>query len=98
MDIRNSLDGLKSLLGVTPPAPSATQAGSATKAAGASGLGSDSATFSSAASEVSLTATDSGIRTDKVAAVQSAIAAGTYNVPASAVSSKMVDAMLGGDR
>jgi anti-sigma28 factor (negative regulator of flagellin synthesis) len=30
--------------------------------------------------------------------VQSAIAAGTYNVPASAVSSKMVDAMLGGDR
>jgi anti-sigma28 factor (negative regulator of flagellin synthesis) len=45
-----------------------------------------------------MTAADSGIRTDKVAAVQAAMAAGTYNVPASAVASKMVDAMLGGDR
>jgi negative regulator of flagellin synthesis FlgM len=98
MDIRSSLDGLKSLLGVTPPVTSAPHAGTGTSAAGTSGLGSDSATFSSAGSEVSMTAADSGIRTDKVAAVQAAMAAGTYNVPASAVASKMVDAMLGGDR
>jgi len=98
MDIRNSLDGLKSLLGVTPPATSAPHSASAASATGANGLGSDSATFSSAGSEVSLTAADSGVRTDKVASVQAALAAGTYNVPASAVASKMVDAMLGDDR
>jgi anti-sigma28 factor (negative regulator of flagellin synthesis) len=43
-----------------------------------------------------LTAGEDGVRTDKVAGVQAAIAAGTYNVPTSAVASKMVDAMLGG--
>jgi anti-sigma28 factor (negative regulator of flagellin synthesis) len=36
------------------------------------------------------------VRADKVASVQAAIAAGTYNVPASAVASKVIDSMLGG--
>jgi negative regulator of flagellin synthesis FlgM len=98
MDIRNSLDGLKSLLGVTQPATSVPHSPGATSTTGANGLGSDSATFSSAGSEVSLTAADSGVRMDKVSSVQAALAAGTYNVPASAVASKMVDAMLNGDR
>jgi negative regulator of flagellin synthesis FlgM len=94
MDIRSSLDGLKTLLGVTPPAPSAPQAkGGATAAGGA--FASDRATFSNAASEVSSTAADPGVRADKVAGVQAAIAAGTYNVPASAVASKLMDSMLG---
>jgi flagellar hook-associated protein 1 FlgK len=65
MDIRNSLDGLKSLLGVAPPAPAATQTKSNT-AAGSSALASDSATLSSAGSEVSLTAAEPGVRMDKV--------------------------------
>jgi negative regulator of flagellin synthesis FlgM len=94
MDIRNSLDGLKSLLGVTPPAPSATQSKPAS-AASPSALSSDSATVSSAGSEVALTAADSDVRLDKVANIQAAMASGTYDVPASAVASKMVDAMLG---
>jgi flagellar biosynthesis anti-sigma factor FlgM len=51
-------------------------------------------TFSNAASQVSQTAADDSVRADKVSAVQSALAAGTYNVPASAVASKIVDAML----
>jgi anti-sigma28 factor (negative regulator of flagellin synthesis) len=38
------------------------------------------------------------VRTDKVAGIQAALAAGTYGVPASAVASKMVDAMLGGEQ
>ncbi len=97
MDIRSSLDGLKSLLGVNPPAPAATQPRSTT-AAGGSALASDSATLSSAGSEVSQTASESDVRTDKVASVQAALAAGTYNVPASAVASKVVDAMLSGDQ
>ena len=97
MDIRNSLDGLKSLLGVNPAAQPATGVRS-NATTGASALGSDRATLSSAGSEVSLTAGEDGVRTDKVAGVQAALAAGTYNVPASAVASKMVDAMLGGEQ
>jgi negative regulator of flagellin synthesis FlgM len=94
MDIRNSLDGLKSLLGVTQPAPSATQS-KPPGAASPSALTSDSATLSSAGSAVASTAADSDVRLDKVASIQAALASGTYNVPASAVASKMVDAMLG---
>jgi negative regulator of flagellin synthesis FlgM len=94
MDIRSSLDGLKSLLGVTPADPAAPHA-KGSIAAGGSGLGSDRATFSSAGSEVSLTAGEPDVRAEKVAGVQAAMAAGTYNVPASAVASKVVDFMLG---
>ena len=97
MDIRSSLDGLKSLLGTAPATPAAPQA-ARNAATGGSALGSDQATFSSAASEVSLTAADSGVRADKVASIQAALAAGSYNVPASAVASKLVDSMLGGGR
>jgi len=95
MDIRSSLDGLKSLLGVPPATTGATQSKTGGTTA-PSALSNDQATFSSAGSEVALTAADSDVRTDKVAGIQSALAAGTYNVPASAVASKMVDSMLGG--
>jgi negative regulator of flagellin synthesis FlgM len=94
MDIRGSLDGLKSLLGVNPAAQPATGT-KGTSSAGKSAIGSDHATLSSAGSEVAQTASDDAVRTDKVASVQAAIAAGTYSVPASAVASKLVDAMLG---
>jgi negative regulator of flagellin synthesis FlgM len=96
MDIRNSLDGLKSLLGVTQPSAAPAQPKS-TPAATTNGLNSDRATFSSAGSNVASALSDSDVRTDKVAGVQAALAAGSYNVPASAVASKLVDAMLGGD-
>ncbi len=97
MDIRNSLDGLKSLLGVNPTVPSAPQNrnASATATAG-SALDSDRATLSSAGSEVSQAVSEDGVRTEKVASIQAALAAGTYSVPASAVASKLVGAMLGG--
>lgn len=95
MDIRSSLDGLKSLLGVNQAAQSATGTKASTATTGKSAIGSDSATFSSAGSEVSLSASYDGVRTDKVAGVQAALAAGTYNVDPGAVASKLVDAMLG---
>ena len=98
MDIRSSLDGLKSLLGAVPATPATPQAGKNSAVSSGSALGSDRATFSSAASEVSMTAADSEVRADKVASVQAALAAGTYSVPASEVASKLVDAMMGGDR
>ncbi|MGD0345237.1 MAG: flagellar biosynthesis anti-sigma factor FlgM [Terracidiphilus sp.] len=93
MDIRNSLDGLRSLLGANPTATSASQGKSSTSAAGSS-FDNDRATFSNAASEVSQAASAENVRADKVAAVQAALAAGTYNVPASAVASRVTDSML----
>jgi negative regulator of flagellin synthesis FlgM len=96
MDIRSSLDGLKSLLGTPAATPAATQQPKGGAASSASALGSDLATFSSAASEVSQTAGDSGVRMDKVAGIQAALMAGTYNVSAGAIASRVVDSMLGG--
>jgi flagellar biosynthesis anti-sigma factor FlgM len=94
MNIRNGLDGLASLLGVTSTSTSAPQS-RANAAASPSALTSDQATFSSAGSQVALTAADSDVRPDKVSSIQSALESGTYNVPASMVASKMVDAMIG---
>jgi negative regulator of flagellin synthesis FlgM len=93
MDIRNSLDGLSSLLGLNPTAPSPSQ-GKGGASAAPSSFDSDRATFSSAGSEVSQGSSGEGVRADKVAAVQAALAAGTYHVPASAVASRMIDSML----
>jgi flagellar biosynthesis anti-sigma factor FlgM len=95
MDIRNSLDGLRSLLGVNPTSQSAPQPKGSAAATG-SAFDSDKATLSNAANEVSQALTDDGVRPEKVAEIQSALAAGTYDVPASAVASKLVDAMLSG--
>jgi negative regulator of flagellin synthesis FlgM len=94
MDVRNSMDGLRSLLGVNSPAPSGTQGKGNTEAAGSS-FSTDRATLSSAASEMSQAAADEGVRMDKVASIQAALAAGTYSVPATAVASKVIDSMLG---
>lgn len=95
MDIRSGLDGLKSILGVSQPA--APAAGNVRRggAAEGTGLASDEVTFSSAGSEVAQSASAGDVRMEKVAQVQAALAAGTYSVPASAVASSMVDAMLG---
>jgi flagellar biosynthesis anti-sigma factor FlgM len=93
MDIGNSLDGLGSLLEVNPAVFSLPQSKGNFAAAG-SGFDTDRATLSNLASEVSQAVSGDGVRTEKVAAVQAALAAGIYNVPASAVAAKLVDAML----
>lgn len=94
MDIRSGLDGLKSLLGVSPAAPPNAQPLRSGGLSTAGPVPGDRATLSSAGSEVFLTAADDGVRMDKVAGIQAALAAGTYNVPASAVASRLVDEML----
>ncbi len=96
MDIRNSLDSLRSLFGVNSTTEPAAQSKGNAATAPASSFASDQATLSSAASEVSQAASGEGVRADKVASVQAALAAGTYNIPASAVASKLVDSMLAG--
>jgi negative regulator of flagellin synthesis FlgM len=93
MDIRNGMDGLRSLLGVNPTTSSSPQGKVNTTAAPGS-FDSDQATFSNASSEISQSASGEGVRADKVAAVQAALAAGTYSVPPLAVASRMIDSML----
>ncbi len=95
MDIRSGLDGLKTILGVTPAVPASPERNQGGQTAERGSLSNDSATVSSAGSEVAQTAAEAGVRADKVAAVQAALAAGTYEVPASAVASKVIDSMLG---
>ena len=96
MDIRSSLDGLKSLLGTTQTAQVSTDARSTASTTTPSALESDSATLSSAAAQVSQTAADEGVRMDKVTAIQSALSSGSYNVAASVVATKLVDSMMAG--
>jgi negative regulator of flagellin synthesis FlgM len=95
IDILRRVEELKSLLGTPALAPAVTPQPKSEATAGGSALGSDLATFSSAGSEVSQMADDTEVRMDKVAGIQAALAAGTYNVSAAAVASKVVDSMLG---
>lgn len=93
MVIRNSLEGLSSLFGANTTASVGTAINSgAVSDKGV--LSSDSATLSSAASQMSQSATEDGVRMEKISAVQSALAAGTYKVSSAEVASKVVDAML----
>jgi flagellar biosynthesis anti-sigma factor FlgM len=94
MDIRGSLDGLRTLLGVNSPSSPTTQSSGAAATAG-NGFLNDRATLSTVASEVSQSASQDGVRSEKVAQIQSALASGAYNVSPSAVAMKLVDAMLG---
>jgi len=94
MDMRSGLDGLKSLLGVPQTSSPATAPVRNGATAGTAAAGVDRATLSQAASQASQTSAGEDVRMDKVAAIQSALASGTYSVPAMAVASRMVDAML----
>ena len=94
MDVRNNFETLGALLGVDPTrTPAAQSKGNAAATTPAAWSG-DSATLSGAASGLAQSVSGEGVRTEKVAAVQAALAAGTYDVPASAVANKLVDVML----
>lgn len=97
MDIRSSLDSLKSLLGTNSTEQATTTAAKTpSTASSTSGLGSDSATFSSAGSEISMSMSDSdaSVRADKVTSIQAALSSNSYNVSPAAIASKLVDSML----
>jgi negative regulator of flagellin synthesis FlgM len=95
MDIHNGVEGLKTLLGVPSADLAQTQTWKNAETASTGAFAGDRATLSSAGSEIAQTSADSGVRMEKVAAVQAALAAGTYSVPAKAVAEKIADAMLG---
>jgi flagellar biosynthesis anti-sigma factor FlgM len=93
MDVRNNLDGLSNLLGIGQA--DTLSLGRNRAAQNPLSDSGDRATLSAAASQVASSANDASVRMDKVVAIQSALAAGTYTVPASAVASKLIDSMLG---
>jgi flagellar biosynthesis anti-sigma factor FlgM len=96
MDTRNNVEGLKVLLGVSSISPERVPVVRKGSAPASDAPAPDKATLSNAGSKVLHTVSESDVRADKVAAVQTALAAGTYQIPASAVAGKVVDAMLGG--
>jgi len=55
----------------------------------------DEAHVSPAASIIVQSVSEAGVNTDKVAAVQAALASGTYHVSSSQVAGKLIDHMLG---
>jgi negative regulator of flagellin synthesis FlgM len=97
MEIRNNAEALKAFIGVSSPTSAQTQAiRNAESAASQAAFAGDQATLSDAGTEVSQAVATSGVRMEKVAAIQQALAAGTYSVPATKVADKVIDAMLGG--
>ena len=58
----------------------------------------DQAQLSTTASQVAQSAATSDVRLDKVASIQSALQAGTYSVPTSAVAQKVIDSLLTTDK
>jgi negative regulator of flagellin synthesis FlgM len=95
IDILSRVEELKSQLWTPALALATTPQPKSEATADGSAQGSAPGAFKSTGSEVSQMAGDAEVRMDKVAGIQAALAAGTYNVPAGAVASKVVDSMLG---
>ncbi|MGB6191133.1 MAG: flagellar biosynthesis anti-sigma factor FlgM [Terracidiphilus sp.] len=92
--MRNGLDGLKALLGVSASTTPQSRQTQRSSSPGAGDLAQDQATVSSAGTEALRGTGEADVRMEKVVAVQAAMAAGTYSVPASEVASKVIDSML----
>jgi negative regulator of flagellin synthesis FlgM len=95
MNVNNNVQGMQQLFPTQELARTESTTAQHSGAAGAVSGNTDQATLSPAASLAAEAAQDSGVRMDKVTSVQQARAAGTYNVPSSAVAGKMIDQMLG---
>jgi flagellar biosynthesis anti-sigma factor FlgM len=95
VEIRNSLSGLNAIGNPAPVSNQPETVPQSTDKNDQSMQNTDLATVSAAGARISQSAADGDVRWEKVAAVQQAVADGTYNVPASEVASKMVDSMLG---
>lgn len=93
MNVNNDLQGLQQVL--SSPEVSKVQAGGKAASSATEPASRDEATLSSAGSLAAQSASDPDVRMDKVNQVQQALAAGTYNIPSSAVADRIIDQMLG---
>lgn len=94
MNVKNDIQSLQQIF-ESQQVTGAAGAKSKSAAEPAEAAGADQATLSAAASLAAHASSVSDVRTEKVAEVQQALAAGTYNVPSSAVAGKMIDHMMG---
>lgn len=97
MEIRNGGEALKTLLGVSSTLASSEQSVRRQDLDRAqAAFAGDEATLSQVGTKVADARGEDGVRTDRVAAVQQALAAGTYRVDAAKVAGKLIDSMLAG--
>jgi flagellar biosynthesis anti-sigma factor FlgM len=89
MKIRNGIENLSQILTSQPAQPAAART---TQPAVKEST--DTAQVSSVATHLVQSAGDSDVRLDKVAGIQAALQAGTYQVPASAVAQSVIGALL----
>jgi len=95
MEIRNNAEALKAFLGVSSSQSAKSPAVSNPDKQGLhAAFNGDQATLSGLGAAMQRAAALDGVRSDRVAAVQGALAAGTYNVGASQVADKLIEAML----
>lgn len=91
MNIQNDLQGLQQILG--PSGLSAGEKQTPALATGNAAAPNDEAHLSTAAYLVSQAAALPDVRTDKVAAIQTALANGSYRVSSSDVAARLIDFM-----
>jgi flagellar biosynthesis anti-sigma factor FlgM len=94
MEIRNNAEALKTFLGVSTLSGNGQTMRRPEIERAQTAFGGDEATLSQVGTEFAGAAGQEGVRMDKVVAVQQALAAGTYSIPASKVADKVIDAML----
>jgi flagellar biosynthesis anti-sigma factor FlgM len=98
MNVRNTIDSLSGALSVERTG-GANEASSAVPAHNgkvqSSAFTGEQTRLSTTGTEIAGAASVSDVRLDKVAAIQGALQAGTYSVPASAVAQKLIGSMLG---
>jgi negative regulator of flagellin synthesis FlgM len=101
MNARNGIANLTEIFPAQGPASAAAakSVGSGRDGTLADGpLAGDTAQLSATATQVAQSAAASDVRLDKVASIQRALEAGTYDVPAADVAQKVIGAMLSPDK
>jgi negative regulator of flagellin synthesis FlgM len=98
MNVNNNIDNLPRTQSAVEVSAVKTSGDTTRLQANTATATTDTAQLSAAASLAAQSAPDSDVRLDKVASIQSALQAGTYSVPASAVAQKVIGALLEGDK